>query len=102
MLESAITPETAFAKTGSDVTFECLAFTNVDNLSISYEWSYPPQLEPWVTVEGRVLRVLGVNSSAEVNYTCRTTLEGTALADTASSTLVIGELCSTLQARVSG
>lgn len=92
VLESAISPERAFIKSGSDVTFKCLAFTNFANLSVQYEWLYPSQLDPRVTVNGPVLMLQDADSSAEVNFTCTVMLEGTALVDVATSTLVIGEV----------
>ena len=91
VLESVVTPERAFVKSGNDVTFQCLAFTNFANSSVRYEWSYPPQLDPRVTVDGSVLVLQNADLSAEVNFTCTVVLEGTALVAMATSTLVIGE-----------
>ena len=91
MLESAITPETAFVPNGADVVFECLAFANFADLSISFEWSYPPHLSASVLVAGPILVVMDVDSGAEVNFTCTVSQEGTGLTDIAFSTIVLGE-----------
>lgn len=96
VLESAITPEKAFVTSGSDVTFQCFAFTNFASLDVSYEWAFPPQLSPQVIVDGASLTLTNAGFSAEVNFTCTVTLEGTALVDVAMSTIVIGKSADTL------
>lgn len=74
------------------MTFECLSYTNSDDSSVSYEWSYPPELDGGVTVEGGVLIVRDADMNAEVNFTCTVVLEGSGLVDIAVSSLEIGEL----------
>lgn len=92
VLESVITPERAFVKSGSEVTFECLSYTNSDASNVSYEWAYPLELAGGVTVDGGVLIVAGADLNAEVNFTCTVVLEGSGLTDIAVSSLEIGEL----------
>ena len=78
-------------KSGDEVTFECLSYSNSDNSNVSYEWSYPPELAGGVTVEGGVLVVTDADMNAEVNFTCTVVLEGSGLMNIAVSSLDIGE-----------
>ena len=89
VLRSVITPEKAIVKRGDRVSFECIAYTNSDNLTVSYSWIYPPEREETVTIQNNVLTV--VNAISEDNYTCIATLEGTGLVSTKTSTLFIGK-----------
>ncbi len=91
VLESVVTPQSAFVKRGSTVSFECLSYTNFGNLTVSYEWSYPPQLSGDVMVEDEVLVVSNVGTESEVNFTCIAKLEGTSVVSMSSSTIVIGK-----------
>lgn len=91
VLQSAITPEVTFVKSGSEVSFECLSYTNFDNLTRSYEWVYPPELDSVVAIENEVLVVTNADMNAEVTFICIVALEGTDLLSRANSTLVIGK-----------
>lgn len=73
---------------GSPVSFECLAYTNLANLTLQYEWVYPPELAPVVAVDEQFLVVTEADSNAEMNFMCVVTQEG--LISTANATLTIG------------
>lgn len=77
-------------KTGSTVSLTCLAYSNSEDNSVSYEWLFPPELEEEVTTEDDVLTVDGIES--EANFTCVLSQERTGLSTSASSTVFLGEV----------
>lgn len=88
-MRSSITPERVLVKSGSDVTFECLSYTNSDNLSVQYDWVYPPTIQSSVVVDNQVLK-LG-NVETEVNITCVVSLLGTDLVSSSAARIIIGK-----------
>ena len=91
MLRSAVSPEAVLAERGSPVSFECLSYTNLPNVSVTYSWVFPSELAPELLIGGPFLMVTEADVDSPVSFMCEVTVEGLGLVSTANATLTIGE-----------
>jgi len=89
VLRSAVTPESALVRSGEELSFTCLVYSNNEDPPPAITWQYPPQLQDVVTVAGDMLTVSRV--SADTNVSCEVEQEGTAATSQASASVMIGK-----------